>query len=271
MIDAHQHYWDPARGDYGWLAPGSPLDRPFGPADLDSLLEETGVKGTVLVQAAPTLAETDWLLDLAERTPSVLGVVGWIDLDDPAAADRLSERAPGGLVGIRPMLQDLTDPEWILNEARGAGLHALADAGLVLDALVRPAGLAAVATLAARYPNLTVVLDHAGKPPVATLAMADWWRDLERVAAQPNGRCKLSGLLTEAPPDTPLTVVTDLVRRIADLWGPERLIWGSDWPVLTLAGDYRTWLALTEQALAGWSKKERRAVFDGNAKRVYGL
>lgn len=271
MIDAHHHYWDPARGDYDWLTPGSPLDRMFGPADLEPLLEQAGLGGTVLVQAAPTLAETDWLLDLRARSRTVLGVIGWIDLDDPGIVDRLADRVSRGLVGIRPMLQDLPDPAWILSDERMNSLRAVTEVGLVFDALVRPPGLSAVATLAQLHPELTIVLDHAGKPPVGTPAMTDWWHDLGLLAAQPNCWCKLSGIMTEAPRGTSQATIIDLVRRIADLWGPDRLIWGSDWPVLTLAADYGTWLAAVQQALAHWTEEERNAVFGGNAMRVYGV
>jgi L-fuconolactonase len=271
MIDAHQHYWDPARGDLGWLQPGSPLDRAFEPEDLEPVLHWEGVAGTLLVQAAPTLAGTDWLLQLAERTATVLGVVGWIDLDGAEVGERLAERMPRGLVGIRPMLQDIADPDWILGAARVPALRAAVRAGIVFDALVRPSGLAAVAALADRHPDLAIVLDHAGKPPVATARMAEWWQGLVEVAARPNVWCKLSGLVSEAPPGTSSAIIGELVRRLVDLWGPDRLIWGSDWPVLTLLSDFGAWLALTRQALGDLSEEERVAVFGGNAKRVYGL
>jgi L-fuconolactonase len=260
MIDAHRHYWDPARGDYGWIEPGSAFDRPFLPEHL------AGADPALLVQAAPTLAETDWLLNLAERTPGVLGVVGWVDLNADDVADRMAERVPRGLKGVRPMLQDLPDPDWIVGPEREPGLRAVVEAGLVFDALVRPGGLRAIATLAERHPDLSIVLDHAGKPPVGTPGMDRWRDDLAQVELRPNCRCKLSGLLTEAPAGTPDTVIEALVREIANLWGRERLIWGSDWPVLTLAGHYAGWRALCRRVLG-----EDVAVFGGNAREVYGL
>lgn len=122
IVDAHHHYWDPARGDYGWLARTSPLHRRWTPDDLRPLMADAGVQATILVQAAPTMAETDWLLDLAEQDPGVLGVVGWLDLDAPDVAGRLRQRRPRGLIGIRPMLQDIADTDWILAPARHAGL-----------------------------------------------------------------------------------------------------------------------------------------------------
>ncbi len=271
IVDAHQHYWHPARGDYGWLSPGSPLDRRWLPAHLAPELARAGVGGSVLVQAAPTLAETDWLLDLAAETPSVRGVVGWVDLDLPDAAEQAAALRPRGLVGVRPMLQDMADRDWILHPRREPALAALARHGLVFDALVRADGIDAIATLACRHPALLIVLDHAGKPPIGDGdAMAGWQAAMARLAARPNCRCKLSGLLTEAPPGTPPDTIVALVRQLVAQWGPDRLLWGSDWPVLTLAGGYGEWLDLAQRA-AGLSGDAAQAVFGGNAVEVYGL
>ena len=272
IVDAHQHYWDPVRGEYGWLERGSSLDRSFLPSDLRPFLASTGVDGTVLVQAAPTLAETDWLLDLAQHSAEILGVVGWADLDDPAVADQLASHRRPELVGVRPMLQDLTDPHWILGPEREAGLRAVARAELAFDALVRPVGLGAIVQLAKRHPDLVIILDHAGKPPLGDdEAMVGWRRDIERLAALPNMWCKLSGLLTEASAGLPSTTVTQTIGDLVELWGPSRLLWGSDWPVLTLAADYQKWLNLAWDALGHLNEEERDAVFGGNAIRVYGL
>ena len=272
IVDAHQHYWDPVRGDYGWLERGSPLDRRFLLTDLRPLLASAGVDGTVLVQVAPTLAETDWLLDLARDSAEILGVVGWVDLDFSAVGDHLASRCPRGLVGIRPMLQDLPDPDWILGSGREAGLRAVAEAGLAFDALVRPVGFDAIARLAERHPDLTIVLDHAGKPPFGDrLAMSLWRHGVERLAALPNIWCKLSGLLTEVPSSLPPTAVVQVIDDLIELWGASRLLWGSDWPVLTLASDYQNWMDLARDALAHLNEEERNAVFGGNAIRIYRL
>lgn len=269
IVDAHHHYWDPARGDYGWLDPASPLHRRWMPGDLQPLLAEAGVGGTILVQAATTMAETDWLLDLAAGADHVLGVVGWLDLDAPDMAERLRERRTRGLVGVRPMLQDIPDPNWILGPSRRAGLKALVAADLVFDALVKPDGLRAIAHLADRHPDLRIVLDHAGKPPIGRPeAMREWESALRALSRRENLSCKLSGLLTEAPTGS-AEAVTEAIARLLDIWGPERLLWGSDWPVLNLAGDYESWLALTRQALTALSAAEQSAVFGGNARRIY--
>src|SRR5438067_4825749 len=155
IVDAHQHFWDPARRDYGWLAPDNPIHRVFSAADLEPLLAETGVDATILVQAAPTPAETGYMLSIARTTPWVLGVVGWIDLLAPDAADQMRARACDLLfLGVRPMLQDLPDPDWILQPALAPALEAIAAEGLVFDALIKSQQIAAITELAARYPQL---------------------------------------------------------------------------------------------------------------------
>lgn len=272
IVDAHHHYWNPARGDYGWLERTSPLHRCCMPYDLRPLMAEAGVEASILVQAAPTMAETDWLLDLARRETGVLGVVGWLDLNAPDIPEQLRKRRRRGLVGIRPMLQDIADQDWILAPQRGTALAALAAEGLVFDALVRPEGLEVVARLADRHPGLSIVLDHAGKPPIGRPgAMREWDRTLQGLSRHRNVSCKLSGLLTEAPAQGRTAAVSDTIHRLLDIWGPDRLLWGSDWPVLTLAGDYAGWLTLARDAMSGLSGTERSAVFGANARRIYGV
>jgi L-fuconolactonase len=165
IVDAHQHFWDPARGDYGWLKPDNPIHRVFSPADLKPLLAQTGVDATILVQAAPTPAETDYMLGIARDTPWILGVVGWIDLLASNAANEVHRRAGDPLfLGVRPMLQDLADPDWILQPGLDPALSAIAAQGLVFDALIFSHQIAAITELAKRYPQLSIVLDHAAKP-----------------------------------------------------------------------------------------------------------
>ncbi|HEY0265881.1 MAG TPA: amidohydrolase family protein [Rhizomicrobium sp.] len=269
IVDAHQHFWDPARGDYGWLTPDNPIHRVFSTADLRPLLVQTGVDATILVQAAPTAAETDYILAIARDAKFILGVVGWVDLLAPDAAGQVRRRAEAPLfLGVRPMLQDLPDPDWILQRGLEPALNAIAAEGLVFDALVLSHQLAAVTELAARHPQLSIVLDHAAKPKFGnTGAMAVWSRDIEKLAALPNVACKVSGLLTERPPGR--DDVARVIGVLFDLFGPERLIWGSDWPVLTLAGDYQGWFDLAREAIAARQSSAVRAVMGGNAVRIY--
>ena len=271
IVDAHQHFWDPARGDYGWLKPDNPIHRVYAPADLRPLMAEAGVDATILVQAAPTPEETDYMLGIARDTPWILGVVGWIDLEAADAADQVRRRAADPLfLGVRPMLQDLADPDWILQRHLGPALDAITAERLVFDALILSHQVAAIVELAKRYPQLSIVLDHAAKPRLGEAdAMAEWAPAIETLAAFPNVTCKVSGLLTELRPGGSRDDVARAIGVLFDLFGPQRLLWGSDWPVLTLAGDYRGWFELARGAIAAKDSGAVDAVMGGNARRIY--
>ena len=271
IVDAHQHFWDPGRGDYGWLTPDNPIHRIFGTADLRPILVTTGIDATILVQAAPTVAETDYMLEIARDAKFILGVVGWIDLLAPDAVDEVRRRAADPLfLGVRPMLQDIEQPDWILQAALTPALNAIAAEGLVFDALILSHQITVITELAARHPQLSIVLDHAAKPKLGNAdAMAAWARDMAGLAALPNVTCKVSGLLTELPPGRGLDDVSRAVGVLFDLFGPQRLIWGSDWPVLTLAGDYQSWFDLAREAIAAREPSAVRAVMGENALRIY--
>lgn len=271
IVDAHQHFWDPARGDYGWLTPDNPIHRVYATADLRPLLVQTGVDATILVQAAPTPAETDYMLGIAERAKFILGVVGWIDLLAPDAPGEVRRRAENALfLGVRPMLQDIADPEWILQRALEPALNAIAAEGLVFDALILSHQLDVITELARRHPQLSIVLDHAAKPRLGNAdAMVGWARDIESLAQNPNVTCKLSGLLTELGPCAGRDDIMAAAAVLFDAFGPQRLLWGSDWPVLTLAGDYQAWFELAREAIAAKSPQSVPAVMGDNALRVY--
>lgn len=271
IVDTHQHFWDPARGDYGWLTPDNPIHRVYATADLRPLLVQTGVDATILVQAAPTPAETDYMLGIAERAKFILGVVGWIDLLAGDAVSEVRRRAENALfLGVRPMLQDIADPEWILQRALEPALNAIAAEGLVFDALILSHQLGVITELARRHPQLSIVLDHAAKPKLGNAdAMVQWARDIESLAQLPNVTCKFSGMLTELGPDAGRDDIMAAVAVLFDAFGPQRLLWGSDWPVLTLAGDYQAWFELAREAIAAKSPQSVRAVMGDNALRVY--
>ena len=271
IVDAHQHFWDPARGDYGWLKPDSPIHRVFETNDLRPLLIQTGVDATILVQAAPTPAESDYMLGIARKTPWVLGVVGWIDLEAADAASEVLRRAGDPLfLGVRPMLQDLADPDWILKPRLTQALNAIAAEGMVFDALILPHQIGAITELATRHPQLSIVLDHAAKPPLGDAdAMAAWSRGIEALAALPNVTCKVSGLLTGLQPGGTRDDVARAIGVLFDLFGAGRLLWGSDWPVFTLAGDYQGWFELAREAIAAKQSSAVRAVMGDNALRIY--
>ncbi len=270
-IDAHFHSWQLARADYGWLTSAlAPSYRDVNVSDWQAQAEAVGVTGGILVQAAPTEAETWHLLALAERHPSVLGVVGWVDWLAPDAAQRIQALARHPkLKGLRPMLQDIPDPDWILQPALRPLLALMAELGLVFDALVKPVHLPRLLTLSARHPSLSIVIDHAAKPDVAAGTWQPWADDLQHLAEQTGAVCKLSGMLTEAGPDQVPQHCRPWVEHVLACFGPGRVLWGSDWPVLELAGSYAGWWQACQEFTQHLTKAERAAVFGGNALRVY--
>jgi L-fuconolactonase len=273
QIDAHQHFWRLSRGDYSWLTRElAPIHRDFGPEDLRPLLATAGVERTVLVQAAPTAAETDFLLGLAASEPFVAGVVGWVDLEAPDAAHRIAALAARSkLVGLRPMMQDIADVRWMLRETLAPALLAMAEEGLAFDALIFPRHLPVLGEFARRYPGLDIVIDHAAKPGIAHGAIDDWARDIRAIAAETRLVCKLSGLITEAGPGWSTAQLRPYVEVLLEAFGGDRLMWGSDWPVVNLAGSYADWRAAAETLLADRSDDERAAIFGHNASVFYGL
>lgn len=272
IIDAHQHFWRIARGDYGWMTDQvAPIRRDILPADLEPLARTAEVTGTVLVQAAPTLDETLFLLGLADRSPLIRGVVGWIDLTGDVAA-QLSRIAHPALRGIRPMLQDIDDTRWILQDGVIDALRQVAGAGLRLDALITPCHLPVIEELAGRVPSLPIVIDHCAKPVFdGTDPGPDWRRGIDALAAHPQVVCKLSGLANEFGPGWSADTLRPVFDHVLRAFGPERLMWGSDWPVLELAGTYADWLQVAQTLCAALSDADRAQVFGQTAIRFYDL
>ena len=276
-IDAHQHFWRLADRAGAWPPPAlAAIHRDFGPQDLAPLLQAGGIDGTVLVQSLPSVAETRALLAQARATAFVRGVVGWVDMKAPDAVDTIAELARDPLLkGLRPMLQDLADDDWIADPSTAPAADAMARHGLVFDALVLPRHLRALHTFATRHPGLTIVVDHAAKPPIARGPQQPWRDDLARLTRQPQVHCKVSGLLTEAGDNTRPADLQPWFQVLWTLFGPSRLLWGSDWPVLRLAGDYPGWLATTDVLLAAMqppaTDAERAAVLGANAATLYRL
>jgi L-fuconolactonase len=270
-IDAHHHLWTLARGDYGWLTPAlAPIYRDFQLSDLTPHLSTAGIEGTILVQAAPTEAETMFLLDIADSAEVVRGVVGWTNFDAAGGAARIDALAARNLlVGLRPMVQDIADDDWLLGPALAPLLTAMARNGLIFDALVLPRHLPKLLQVIARHPDLTFVLDHCGKPRLATGEIATWQRDIALLAEHPNIVCKLSGLVTEAAPDWRIADLRQAVDHVVTCFGPQRLLWGSDWPVVDLARGYAAWFVAAETLLADLSPFDKAAIFGRNAARIY--
>ena len=226
----------------------------------------------MLVQSAPTEAETQWLLAQAQQHPAVLGVVGWVDLLAPDAPARIRAlTASPKLKGLRPMLQDIADPDWILQAALAPALQTMSDLGLVLDALIKPVHLPRLLTLAARYPALKLVIDHAAKPDIAAGQWEPWASDLAEVARQTQAVCKISGLLTEAGPKPDLDAGRRWAAHVLQVFGEDRVMWGSDWPVLELAGSYSDWWQASRLLSASLSEAGLYALYGGTARRIYKL
>jgi L-fuconolactonase len=274
IVDAHFHCWRLARGDYGWLTPAlAPIHRDVNVDDWKTQALPLGVQAGVLVQAAPTEAETAFLLDQAEAHDEVRGVVGWLDLLAPDAPHRIETLASARprLKGLRPMLQDIDDPDWILQPALAPALESMVAANLVFDALIKPQHLSRILELCRHHPALRVVVDHGAKPDIAQARWQPWADDLRLLAQDTQAVCKMSGLLTEAGPKPPRGAARRWAAHLLDVFGPQRVLWGSDWPVLELAANYGQWWADTQEMLADLPAAHRAAVLGANAMRVYRL
>ena len=269
LIDAHCHVWRIGENDHEWPTPDlATIHRNF---DLNDLVEATGtteLSGVVLVQSQPSERDTEWLLAMAAHEPLALGVVGWTDVAAPDAPARIAALAQNALLkGLRPMLQDLAD-DWILDPAVEPAMAAMIAADLSFDALIKPRHLPAMLELIRRWPDLRVVIDHGAKPEIGA-GRLDPWRDrMAALAERPGVHCKLSGLLTEAGETPTAEAVAPYAKHLIEVFGPDRLMWGSDWPVLNLAGDYASWRAIC----SAWVRPEdRTALFGETARRFYRL
>jgi L-fuconolactonase len=276
IVDAHHHLWDPAARRHAWLDELPALRKPFGISDFENVSAPEEVGASVLIQVLASPAETAEFLAVAADSTVVAGVVGWADLTRPDVAEELVRlrSVPGGdrLVGIRHLVQDEPDPRWLLRPDVRAGLRAVGAAGLVYDLLVRPAQLPAATDVVGELDDVKFVLDHGAKPEIASGRLEPWARQIGELANRPNVSCKLSGLVTEAGAGWTSRQLAPYVDRLLECFGPARLMFGSDWPVCTLAAGYHDVLA-TARELAGsrLSPREMAAVFAGNAAAIYGL
>lgn len=276
VIDSHHHFWDPTRRDYYWMGGDAlaPIRRPIGPDDLRPILTENGVDRTVIVQTIPTVEETEEFLAIAAATDFVTGVVGWVDLTDPSVGDTLArlKDGPNGryLVGIRHQVHDEKDADWVARDDVIAGIGAVGAAGLAYDLLVKERELPACLKAVDAHPDMRFVVDHIAKPRIAEGVLEPWSGRLAEIAKRPNVHCKLSGMVTEAdwkgwrPED-----LKPYVARVLALFGEDRVMFGSDWPVCLLAADYATVKATLESLLGDGVARDK--VFGGNAAAFYRL
>lgn len=275
VVDAHQHFWDLDAG-YDWLGPEyGAINRSFGVADVEPLAAAAGVDDVVLVQADDTLADTEAMVAIADVWPRVAGIVGWAPLADEAALPGVLEwfASDSRIVGVRHLMHTEADPDWVIGDEVGRGLAALEEAGLSFDLVpVLPRHLEHVPTLARKYPELRLVIDHLAKPPIASGEYTLWSELIEQAAKYPNVSAKVSGLDTAAGPDNyTAAAIGPYVDHALNHFGPSRLMFGSDWPVNLLADGYATWWATVNQMIEELSSDERRLVLGGSATAVYKL
>ncbi|WP_330293273.1 amidohydrolase family protein [Streptomyces sp. NBC_00576] len=282
LIDAHHHLWDLDRRPQSWLDDPalSSISRTFTPGDLRSTathpIAGRHLHSTVVVQCMPDVPETEDLLALAEQEPLIEAVVGWADLTSPVIGEMLDRllAGPGGayLRSLRHLVQGETNPRWLQRPDVERGLAAVRDRGLSYDVLVRSHQLDQATRLAERFPELPQVLDHAGKPPIARGELADWRRQVQQLAAHPQVVCKLSGLITEADHDAWTTAdIRPVWDTLLTAFGPDRLMFGSDWPVANLAGGWNRWAATMDELLTDCAENEIDALLAGTATTFYRL
>lgn len=276
IVDAHHHIWDPAARRHAWLDGLPALNRAFGLDDFERASQPEGVTASVLVQVLASTEETEEFLALAAGSGTVAGVVGWTDLTSPTVADEIArlQALPGGgrLGGIRHLVQDEPDPDWLRRPEVRRGIRAVGAAGLAYDLLVRPHQLPSALAVTGALADVRFVLDHGAKPAIASGGLEPWASQISELAARPNVSCKVSGLVTEAGTGWRPAQIVPYIDHLADRFGPPRLMFGSDWPVCTLAANYAEVVALARDALAGrLGPAELDAVFGANAIAVYRL
>lgn len=275
-IDAHHHFWNPARGDYHWMPQDDPiLSQIYGPQDLTPLIEAAGIEKTVLVQAAQSIAETEYLLGIADATPSVASVVGWIDFenrDDLKQLERLKNHPK--FAGVRPMIQDIADDDWMLRDDIQWAFSALVDLDLTFDALGFPRHLANFLAIFQRYPKLRAVVDHCMKPQITGKGNGDsgfamWSSGMALIARETSAYCKLSGLVTETEGEWSADKLQPYIDLVLAEFGADRTMWGSDWPVCLLKANYGDWHHTATELCNSMTDADREKVFGGSAATFY--
>lgn len=274
-VDAHHHFWKIDLGIYDWISDDiAGIRRDYQPDHLAPYLKHLGVSKTVLVQAGESLLENDAMLAIADHSDFVAGVVAWVDLTAADAASRLEELAGHDKVkSIRPVLQGIADNDWVLQPEVVSNLRLLPELNLCFDALIQPRHLAVLDQLTDQIPQLHVVIDHAAKPVIARgqAAGSDWESGMARLAEKPQIFCKLSGMATEQGPGWQASTLQPVCDHLLSTFGPRRLMWGSDWPVLELVGSYTQWYEAAQQMLSGLSAEDRDWVMGKTATQFYNL
>jgi len=272
-IDSHIHFWSLARGDYAWLTPELySLYRDFLPIDVVQQRKEHNVEKVIVVQAAPTIEETEYLLSLSDTESSIAGIVGWVDLDHENSLEQLRTFSINKkFVGIRPMLPDYEDIRWILSDSFTPIFDLLITHNLCFDALILPKHLPSIIELAKKFPQLNIVIDHAAKPDISSNELKPWLDLIKRLSFQNNCYCKLSGLLCELNTEQTKVNLQLCMQHVFNCFGSERLMWGSDWPVVNLAGDYDEWLEISNSLISQYSLVSQENIWSKTAEKFYNL
>jgi len=273
IIDCHQHFWKIARGDYNWL--DQKLDvlyRNYEPEDLEPTLKKANITKTILVQAAPTIEETQYILSLADRYEFIAGVVGWVDLESPSAPEDIALLAKHPkFKGVRPMIQNIKDVNWAANPTLTPAIQALVTKGLRFDALVLTQHLNSLMSMMDCNPDLPTVINHAAKPSIASNDLSLWKRKIKNIASNSNAYCKLSGLVNEASNVIDINEIKPVFEHLLESFGPDRIMWGSDWPVVRLRTEYADWLSMTLELLSDLPSSMQANILGENARRFYSL
>jgi L-fuconolactonase len=269
-IDAHQHFWSPSRGDYFWMVGDvvAPIARDYAPRDIEIHRKAHGIDKTVLVQAAPTVNETEYMLGLADATDFVAKVVGWVNFEQREDLRHLQRFAKHKkFSGVRPMIQDIADADWMHRADIQWAFDAIIDLDLTFDALGFPIHLDNFLKLFQRYDKARIAIDHGMKPVIRNGEFDQWARKMTSIARETSVFCKLSGLATEAKSGWTVETLRPYAEHIIDVFGPSRVMWGSDWPVVELNGSYASWRVAAESYVT--DADERKEVFGGTAANFY--
>jgi L-fuconolactonase len=276
QIDAHHHFWQPARGDYGWIPEDNDiLNRAYGPADIAPHLAAAGIEATILVQAAPSIYETEYMLGIADATPHIAGVTGWVDFENQAHRAELVRLAGHPKFrAVRPMIQDIPDDDWMLRRDVQWGFEMTAELGLRFEALGFPRHIENFLTIFKRYPDMKVVINHCMKPQIAArdaMQFKQWADGMTLLAKETSAFCKFSALITEADENWQTEALRPYAEHIITSFGAERVMWGSDWPVCRLRGEYAEWRKAALALTADLGDAARAAIFGGTANNFYDL
>ncbi|MEL6435495.1 MAG: amidohydrolase family protein [Pseudomonadota bacterium] len=280
IVDAHHHLWNPARGDYGWMAGLAPaarevLERPYALHDLKPIWDAHGVEKTILVQAAPTVSETEYLLGIADSSDTIAGVIGWIDFEAPESRHVLARLAHHPkFLGVRPMIQNIQDDSWMLRDDVQWAFEAIIAHDLIFEALGFPRHIANFRTLFARHKGMRIVLNHCLKPQIRDhahdpSALSQWAQGMAALADETDAVCKFSALVTEANADWTPSDLRPFTDHIISVFGPDRLMWGSDWPVCLLASTYARWMETAQSLTADFGQDAQNKIFGETARQFY--